>query len=130
MKITNPVLALIFKIIMGRLSWVLHIVLAGSTLALAVWGLQQLFPLTIFEACILCIAVWGVVILNAIHSKVSSIENMVEYDEWNDDYDFYSEEGEEPLVKQEKNVDSETECSRGKVISLEQRMFSKKQDKQ
>ncbi len=128
-KITNPVMALVLSLAIRWFFWFFHIVLAGIIIATAIWGIRLFFPLTIFEAGLLSLGICGVVMLNAIHSKVSSIKNMVEHEEWNEDYDFYSEEDEEPLVNQEKEVNSETEDSQGKVISLEQRLSGKKQDK-
>jgi len=92
------------------------------------WIIKQFFPLTAFEVGVLSIGLWGIVLLLAIYHKIRLIEQAIAQEEWDEEYEFYTEEEQELFEPEEPN-DAKTRSNQGNVIHLEQKFFSKKQDK-
>ncbi len=115
--------------IVGILSRLLNLIIAIGVVSGTVWVMRQFVPFSLFEAAAISIGLWVMVILSAIYGKVENIRNLIDRDEW-DDYDFYDDEEyaypNEPITEKSEFP---PDPKRGNVISLEQRISSKKPEK-
>ena len=99
-----------------------------GVIGITLWSMRQFVPLTIFEASMISVGVWGIVIMMAIYNKIQLIEHAVSQEGWDEEYEFYSEE-EEELFDPKEPIDRKNRSNRGNVIHLNQKLFSEKGDK-
>ncbi len=119
---------LAMNLLVRFISIVSTLILVAGVVGISAWLIKQLFPLTAFEAGVISIGLWGIVLLLAIYSKIRLIEHAIAQEEWDQEYEFYTEE-EQELFEPEEPIPAKTPSNRGNVIHLEPNFFSKKQDK-
>ena len=122
-------LTLMMRLMIRLLGILFHLALVMGTLTITVWLIHQFISLTTFEASVLSIGIWGLVLLVAIYGKMNSIEQTIAQEDWDEEYEFYNEEEEDEIFQPEEWMDTQNNATRGNVIHLKQKIFSEKQDK-